>query len=75
MVEWFDFDVLNYHSFPSEYWRRIRTTDLIECVNKEFKRRCRSIEAFPNDALLLRIDGDILMDINEKWIISILIFM
>lgn len=67
-VERFQFDVLNYRSFPSEHWRRIRTTNLIERVNKELKRRYRSIGAFPNDASLLRIAGAILIDINEEWI-------
>jgi putative transposase len=68
-VERFQFDLMNYRRFPAEHWRRIRTTNLLERVNKELKRRYRSIGAFPNDSSLLRIAGSILMDINE-WITS-----
>ncbi len=67
-VERFQFDLMNYQSFPHDHWRRIRTTNLLERVHKEIKRRYRSIGAFPNDASLLRIAGSILMDINEEWI-------
>lgn len=67
-VERFQFDVMNYQSFPHEHWRRIRTTNLLERVHKELKRRYRVIGAFPNDSSLLRIAGSILMDINEEWI-------
>lgn len=67
-VERFQFDLMNFQSFPHEHWRRIRTTNLLERVHKEIKRRYRSIGAFPNDSSLLRIAGSILMDINEEWI-------
>ena len=69
-IERFQYDVLNYRSFPIDQWKRIRTTNLLERVNKELKRRYRSIGAFPNDSSLLRIAGSILMDINEEWITS-----
>jgi transposase-like protein len=68
--ERFQFDLMNYRSFPVEHWRRIHTTNLLERVHKELKRRYRSIGAFPNDSSLLRIAGSILMDINEEWITS-----
>jgi putative transposase len=67
-VERFQFDLMNFQSFPHEHWRRIRTTNLLERVHKEIKRRYRSIGAFPNDSSLLRIAGSILIDINEEWI-------
>ena len=60
--------LLNYRPFPTEFWKKIRTTNLLERVNKELKRRSRKIGAFPNDASLLRLAGSILIDINEKWI-------
>jgi putative transposase len=67
-AERFQFDLLNYRSFPAEHWRRICTTNLLERVHKEIKRRYRSIGAFPSDSSLLRIAGSILLDINEEWI-------
>jgi len=41
---------------------------MLERLNKELKRRSRTIGAFSNDASLLRLAGTILMDINEEWI-------
>jgi transposase-like protein len=69
-VERFLPGLLNYRTAPRDYWRRIRTTNLLERVHAEIKRRYRSIGAFPNDASLLRLAGSILMDINEEWITS-----
>ncbi len=62
--------LFNYRSAPREHWRRIRTTNLLERVNGELKRRYHSIGAFPNDGSLLRLAGSILMDISEEWITS-----
>jgi putative transposase len=69
-IDRFIHGLFNYRSAPREHWRRIRTTNLLERVNGELKRRYHSIGAFPNDAALLRLAGAILMDINEEWITS-----
>ncbi len=69
-VERFIPDLLNYRIAPQDHWRRIRTTNMLERINKELKRRSRPIGAFPNDASLLRLAGTILMDMNEEWITS-----
>jgi putative transposase len=67
-IEKFIFDVLNYKATPEKHWRRIRTTNCLERINKELKRRSRVVGAFPNDKSLLRLAVCILMDINEDWI-------
>jgi transposase-like protein len=59
---------MNYRAFPAEFWKKIRTTNLLERVHKELKRRSRKIGAFPNDASSFRLAGSILIDINEEWI-------
>lgn len=64
----FNQGLMNYRSFPPEFWRKIWTTNFLERVNKKLKRRSRTIGAFPNDASLLRLAGSILLDINEEWI-------
>lgn len=69
-VERFIPGLLNYRIAPQDHWRRIRTTNMLERLNKELKRRSRTIGAFPNDASLLRLVGTILMDINDEWITS-----
>lgn len=67
-IERFRFDLWNYKAFPRPHWRKIRTTNGIERINKELKRRSRVAGAFPNDESLLRLTVCIMMDINEEWI-------
>lgn len=67
-VEKFMFDVANYRAFPKEHWKRIRTTNMVERVNAEIKRRTKVVGAFPSRESLLRLVVSILIDINEEWI-------
>jgi len=67
-VERFIPGLLNYRIAPQELGGRIRTTNMLERLNKELKRISRPIGAFLNDASPLRLAGTILMDINEEWI-------
>ena len=67
-VEQFMFDVANYRAFPKEHWKRIRTTNMVERVNAEIKRRTKVVCAFPSRESLLRLVVSILIDINEEWI-------
>jgi transposase-like protein len=64
----FEHGRLNYRAFPPEHWKKIRTTNLLEQVHKEIKRRTKKVGAFTNDASLLRLAVSILIDINEEWI-------
>ena len=68
IIERFLPDIQNYKHFPKEHWKKIRTTNLMERVNKEEKRRSRVIGAFPSDESLIRLIGSIMMDINEEWV-------
>ena len=67
-VERFRFDLWNYRAFPMSHWRRIRTTNCMERINKELKRRSRVFGAFPNDQSFMRLGVSILIDINEEWV-------
>ena len=67
-IDSFRFDLWNYRAFPRPYWRLIRTTNILERINKELKRRSRVAGAFSNDQSLLRVAVCIMMDINEDWI-------
>jgi len=60
--------LMSYTVFPKQHQKRIRTTNLMERVNKELKRRAKVVGAFPNEESLLRLAGSILMDINEEWV-------
>jgi putative transposase len=67
-VDRFSQDIWNHRAFPREHWKKIRTTNGLERINKELKRRSRVVGAFPNDGALLRLGVTILMDINEEWL-------
>ncbi|HWQ19404.1 MAG TPA: transposase [Methanotrichaceae archaeon] len=67
-IDRFRFDLWNYKAFPMAHWKRIRTTNSLEMINKELKRRSRPVGAFPSDKSLMRLMGCILININEEWI-------
>jgi putative transposase len=67
-IDRFRYDLWNYKAFPRPHWRRIRTTNGVERINKELKRRSRVAGAFSNDESLLRLAVCIMMDINEEWV-------
>ena len=58
---------LTVFEFPAPHRRRLRTTNLLERVNKELKRRTRVATLFPNDDSLLRLVSAVLIEISEDW--------
>jgi len=67
-IDRFSQDIWNHRAFPKEHWKKIRTTNGLERINKELKRRSRVVGAFPNDGALLKLGVTILMDINDEWL-------
>jgi putative transposase len=53
--------------FSLEHRRSIRTTNSLERINKEIRRRTRVVGVFPNEASCLRLISAILMEISEEW--------
>ena len=53
--------------FPLEHRRMIRTTNSLERINREIRRRTRVVGVFPNEASCLRLISAILMEISEEW--------
>jgi putative transposase len=53
--------------FPLEHRRSIRTTNSLERINKEIRRRTRVVGVFPNEASCLRLISALLMEISEEW--------
>ena len=53
--------------FPLEHRRSIRTTNSLEQINKEIRRRTRVVGVFPNEASCLRLVSALLMEISEEW--------
>lgn len=48
-IDRFNQDIWNHREFPKEHWKKIRTTNGLEWINKELKRRSRVIGAISND--------------------------
>lgn len=52
---------------PDKYRKRLRTTNCVERLNAEVRRRERVIRIFPNRESALRLVGAVLMELDEKW--------
>lgn len=53
--------------FPLEHRRTIRTTNSLERINKEIRRRTKVVGVFPNETSCLRLISALLMEISEEW--------
>ena len=60
-------DVLAFAGFPRAHWQKIWSTNPLERINKEIKRRSRVVGIFPNEASAIRLVGAILADLHDEW--------
>ena len=63
-------EVLAYMAFPKEHWPQISSTNPLERVNKEIKRRADVIGIFPNTAAVIRLVGALMLEQNDEWSVS-----
>ena len=54
--------------FPQAHWKKLRTSNVVERVNREIKRRTRVAVLFPNEDSCLRLVSAVLQEIHEEWI-------
>ena len=59
--------ILAFSCFQRAHWRQIWSTNPLERLNKELKRRCRVVGIFPNEASVVRLAGAVLLDIHDEW--------
>lgn len=70
LAEWMEANVpegLTVMQLPHSQRRRLRTSNMLERLNQEIKRRTRVATLFPNDASLLRLVSAVLIEISEEW--------
>ena len=63
-------DVLAYMTFPKEHRATLHSTNPIERLNGEIKRRTDVVGIFPNDAAIVRLVGALLLEQNDEWAVQ-----
>ena len=63
-------DVLAYMTFPKEHRQKLHSTNPIERLHAEVKRRTNVVGIFPNEAAITRLVGAILLEQNDEWAVS-----
>jgi transposase-like protein len=60
-------DVLAYMAFPHEHWTQLDSTNPLERLNREVKRRTEVVGVFPDTASVIRLVGSVLIEIDDEW--------
>ena len=56
--------------FPREHWAQIASTNPLERVNREIKRRADVVGIFPNDEAIIRLVGALMLETNDEWTVA-----
>ena len=60
-------EILAVYQLPERHRKRMRSTNMLERVNQEIKRRTRVIRIFPNEQACLRLVSTLMMELNQDW--------
>lgn len=63
-------DVLTYMDYPKEHWAQIASTNPLERLNKEIKRRADVVGIFPNEEAVVRLVGALMLEQSDEWAVS-----
>lgn len=70
LADWMEVNLpegFSFFAFPVAHWKRIRTSNCLERVSQEIKRRTKVARVFPNESSCLRLVSAILMELGEEW--------
>lgn len=63
-------DLLAFSAFPQAHWRKVWSTNPLERLNGEIKRRSNVVGIFPNDASILRLVTAVVVEAHDEWTVA-----
>jgi len=70
MLERAEEDLLAFYAFPADPWRKLRSTNPLERLNREIGRRTDVVGIFPDDASLIRLATSLVIEQNDEWLVG-----
>jgi transposase-like protein len=71
LADWMETNIpegLTVFTFSADYWKKIRTVNLLERLNREINRRTQVATLFPNEASCLRLITAVVMEVSDDWL-------